>query len=717
MVSPTASSDTSLDVSWVAPANTGLPDIESYDLQYKVVGARDFMDGPQDVMSTQSAITGLQPGTSYDVQVRATNAEGSGPWSESGSGKTSSERMAEPPPVTPPGVTLSTASVTVSEAGGEASYTVVLDTEPAGAVTVTVASEPGSAATVRPRRLVFTPATWDEPQSVTVIGVDDRVDNPGDARRATVSHTAAGGGYTGVAVADVRVTVTDDDDDAGAEAAGWLARVGRTVGGQAVDAVTARLEGGGGSGGTLGGVPIELGESPADALGARVAPWRHGPPGDAWEVRTMTAEELLPGTVFHLSTGEEETGGPGFAAWGRFARNRFEGEDGGVTMDGTVATGFLGADVGGTRALAGLLFSHGRSEGTYRAAEGDRGRIESTLTGLYPYARLSLSERVSVWGLGGMGHGDLTLRANGRTPVETDVALRMGAVGVAGRVFDGAGGLGLNFKSDAMWVGMESDAADGMVATESDVTRLRLIVEGEQPFALGGGATLTPSTELGLRVDGGDAATGFGIELGGGLRYAAGRLVVEGGARTLVAHEEGGYEEWGASGAVRLSPGASGRGLSLTLVPVWGTAWNDAGRLWSAGDASAFTRADGPEPRARLEAELGYGVGLPDGPGVVTPYAGFSGADAGSRTWRTGVRWKIVPDASLGLEAVRRESTWDNAPEHAIGVSLKARLAEPMTAGAAGESSRCGEHRRRSARSTRVAEQGPPQPSRRAIYR
>ena len=667
MVSPTPSSNTSLDVTWTAPVNTGRPAITSYDLRYREARlGGGFTSGPQGVTSTRSAITGLHPGTSYQVQVRATNDDGDGAWSDSGSGTTAGAR--------PPGVTLSATSVTVSEAGGEASYKVVLDTEPEGTVTVTVASDPGTAATVRPRRLVFTPTDWDEPQSVTVIGVDDRVDNPGDARRATVSHTAAGGRYTEVVVADVQVTVTDDDgDDDAARAAGWLARVGRTLGGQTVDAVTARLEGGGRSGGTLGGVPIELGEPPADALGARVAPWRHGPPGDAWEARTMTAEEFLPGTVFHLSTGEEETGGPGFAAWGRFAKDRFEGEDGGVSMDGTVATGFLGADVEWRRALAGLLFSRGRSEGTYRAAEGDRVRIESTLTGLYPYARLSLSERVSAWGLGGSSHGDLTLKADGRTPLETEVAVRMGAVGVAGRVLDGAHGLGLNFRSDAMWVGMKSDPADGMAATDSDVTRWRLIVEGERSFDLGDGATLTPSTELGLRVDGGDAETGTGIELGGRLRYAAGRLVVEGGARTLVAHEGGGYEELGASAALRLNPNASGRGLSLSLVPVWGTAWNDAARLWSAGDASAFTRADGLEPRARLEAELGYGFGLADGPGVVTPYAGFWGAGAGSRTWRTGVRWKILPDASLGLEAVRRESAGDNAPEHAIGVRLKAR--------------------------------------------
>ena len=39
--------------------------------------------------------------------------------------------------------------------------------------------------------------------------------------------------------------------------------------------------------------------------------------------------------------------------------------------------------------------------------------------------------------------------------------------------------------------------------------------------------------------------------------------------RTLVAHEDSDYEEWGASGAIRVSPNASGRGLTLSIAPAY----------------------------------------------------------------------------------------------------------------------------------------------------
>ena len=87
-VTATAGSTTSLDVSWSAPANAGKPNIASYDLQYRVGSTGSFTNGPQNVTGTSTTITGLTAGTAYEVQVRATNAEGDGPWSASGSGST-----------------------------------------------------------------------------------------------------------------------------------------------------------------------------------------------------------------------------------------------------------------------------------------------------------------------------------------------------------------------------------------------------------------------------------------------------------------------------------------------------------------------------------------------------------------------------------------------------------------------------------------------------
>ena len=81
-------SPVSLNVTWMAPATSGRPAVSNYDLRYKLDSETGFVDGPQDVSGTSASIGELIPASSYQVQVRATNAEGDGPWSGSQPGQT-----------------------------------------------------------------------------------------------------------------------------------------------------------------------------------------------------------------------------------------------------------------------------------------------------------------------------------------------------------------------------------------------------------------------------------------------------------------------------------------------------------------------------------------------------------------------------------------------------------------------------------------------------
>ena len=80
-----AASATSLRVSWTAPASGGSA-ITDYDVRYKRSSASSWTSRDFDGTGTSTAITGLATGRAYDVQVRAANAAGEGPWSPSGTG-------------------------------------------------------------------------------------------------------------------------------------------------------------------------------------------------------------------------------------------------------------------------------------------------------------------------------------------------------------------------------------------------------------------------------------------------------------------------------------------------------------------------------------------------------------------------------------------------------------------------------------------------------
>ena len=544
---------------------------------------------------------------------------------------------------------------------------------------------PGTDFVAARRTLVFEPGTTMLDIPVTLF--DDGVDDDGETVEVRITAARAfdlSGEFARsrpLDITDNSATGTIGNSDPMPRA--WLARFGRTVASQAVDAIGERMEGGAGSHVTLGGYALagvaprghDDAEDAARVLDALSrADGRSGldafslpdglslPGASARGGRSATARELLLGSSFQLSAGGG-SGAPAWTAWGgRFATGAFQADVDGTRLDGRVTTGFLGADVGAGRWLAGVALGLSEGAGGYAfEAGGDRGDVRSSLAAVYRYARIRLAGGVDVWGLAGYGTGEFALTQHPGTARAqrhgTGIGMRMGALGARGTLLAPrrAGGLALALKSDAFRVRTDSGAAPGLGASEADVSRVRLAVAGSRTFAAGAG-TLTPSLELGVRHDAGDAETGTGVEAGAGMRYARGALTVEGTVRALVAHEETGYREWGASASVRLDPGASGRGLALTLAPSWGAAVSGVDRLWSLADTRGLAPERGFAAGRRLEAEVGYGLGPDAAPGLLTPYAGVSLRDGGGRAWRTGWRWQFAPGASLSLEGVREEA-------------------------------------------------------------
>ena len=86
--SVTALSSTSIQVNWEAPENDG-PPITDYDYRYKAFGTADWTEVTNTTIAgTTATIEGLTASTSYDVEVRAKNAEGTSEWSNPGNGAT-----------------------------------------------------------------------------------------------------------------------------------------------------------------------------------------------------------------------------------------------------------------------------------------------------------------------------------------------------------------------------------------------------------------------------------------------------------------------------------------------------------------------------------------------------------------------------------------------------------------------------------------------------
>ena len=78
----------SLEVSWTEPGRNGGPKLKGYRLRYRKSAGRSWTELEETVAGTRAAISGLDAGTIYQVQVQALNGETPSQWSPSGTGAT-----------------------------------------------------------------------------------------------------------------------------------------------------------------------------------------------------------------------------------------------------------------------------------------------------------------------------------------------------------------------------------------------------------------------------------------------------------------------------------------------------------------------------------------------------------------------------------------------------------------------------------------------------
>ena len=354
-------------------------------------------------------------------------------------------------------VALSVADARVREAPDVTlDFAVTLSRASSATVKVAYATADGTATagsdyTARSGKLTFDPGETAKTVSVPVL--DDAHDEGEETLTLTLSNAS------GAVIADGVATGTIENTDHMPQA--WLARFGRTVTDQVLEAVEARLAAprAEGARATLAGQALPSWDGANDnaktaandnddrnasdrTLAARdreamaaIGDWmaHAGTPDEGWraagavgrgEVQSwaLTGRDFLTGTSFAVTGGYA-------ALWGRGAITRFDGREGDLTLDGEVTTGLMGADWAAERWTAGLAVGHARGTGGYREGGGDAGEVEATLTGLWPYAGLKLSDRLSAWVAAGYGAGELKLTPGGETdgPFTADLTMSMGA--------------------------------------------------------------------------------------------------------------------------------------------------------------------------------------------------------------------------------------------------------------------------------------------------
>ena len=590
-------------------------------------------------------------------------------------------------------VGISVSDARVEEAAGAVlAFAVTLSRSASSPITINYATADGSAtagADYTAASGILTIESGSSSGSIEVTVLDDAHDEGEETMTLRLSNPSEG------RLADAEATGTIENTDPLPRA--LLARFGRATALHVMEQVEVRLEASRASGfrGRFAGRELRRGmerdmgrnflsrlQSTAGA-GARDTMGVQSDLSGSELLRTgLGGGDVLMGSGFVLN--RETGGGASVSLWSRGMESRFSGRDGELSLDGGVRTTMFGADYAKGPLMAGLMLSHRRGLGGYQGA--DIGQVASSVTGLHPWVGYQLSERVTLWGVTGYGRGSLSLTPGEALSLPTSLAapvalkgglsMSMLAGGVRGDLVDaGAGGFGLAFKADALWVGTGSEAVDGpagrLAGTEAVVTRVRTALEASRGYVFGHGIALRPSLEVGLRQDGGDAETGAGADIAGSLIAAdpLTGLSVDVRVRTLLVHQAQGFRERSVSVSFSYDPTPqTPLGFTARVAPSWGgQAMSGADALWGR-DTMEGLGAGGPGSGDRLDAELGYA--LPVGSRLVgTPRFGVTTSEYG-RDYRLGYKLTLLQRGAMnfefGLDAQRRESLLQEKPDHSL---------------------------------------------------
>ena len=522
--------------------------------------------------------------------------------------------------------------------------------------------------------------------TVTIEAIDNDVDAPDKSLIVSASV-----GNLVNAPEDLMLTIFDDEGRLLAVKA-LLTRIGRTASFHVVDALGTRMRGTkSGSNVTLAGQRLPFGDTPLPQANAFVGQG----PGDAhpynyeWNqisgeqedlqrtsVRSITSREMLAGSSFSLRLAEDddESKNTGkWTAWGLTEQSSFDGRDGNLLLNGDVTTVIVGVDAELQQTMAGVAVAHSSGDSAFEengACDGPRckGTLKTRLTGVYPYLRHDVNERLLLSGVLGYAKGDLAYSGDSVAGIESGTAA-FSARGTLQPV-PSENGFELAARLDAFlnWVRTEETA--NLEAIKTDTNRLRLALEASRTLALDTDRTLTSTIQLGLRQDGGDAEIGQGVDINAALRYAdpARGLSVEGAIHRLISHEDADYEEQGVSASVRLDPDAAGLGLSLSLASSW-SAGATRTNPWSILNAENLSENSNFNSAVHLDAELGYGLATFGNQSVHTPYFGFSLSKTGETTQRLGWRLRTGSDFTLKLETARHHQS-DGETPNSFGLQI-----------------------------------------------
>ena len=399
--------------------------------------------------------------------------------------------------------------------------------------------------------------------------------------------------------------------------------------------------------------------------------------GDAVNNDTLLKDTLFNNSSFAFSLLPDSTGFGSATTWGSGNQLEFQSQGlGNSAMSGEMLSSHLGLDVAFNEELiSGFTGTYSDTQIDYTALDSSY-EYDVQMTGFFPYIGWQNTDRADYLRVvTGLGSGEIGIRQEGNNWDKLTSSLYTTEI---------SGGLQVYADNDASDHAVSALSLDSGIRTlryfteqESDVighfdyrqSQSHLTLEGHYAKDLSNGIALIPTAAIGLQGLSGNVANEFGyiLESGVSVENPVG-WTLSGLGRTFFNSDDWSNDSQLQS-TLAFDSNNDDLGTTVDITSSWGVApTHENDSMW---ERHIFTRNSSTQTensQTQISTEIGYGFGILDGSGILTPYNKIDWSDTNQQTIEFGSRVAVGAGISFELKGSRENRTNDEI-DHQINFS------------------------------------------------
>ena len=365
--------------------------------------------------------------------------------------------------------------------------------------------------------------------------------------------------------------------------------------------------------------------------------------GTSWNKSGGTGNAMNLNSVVSRNFSQTLNGKGGIGSWSLWSSTdtrNFAGEG----YSGNTTSTFMGLDLlANKRWLVGVTGARNTGQSTYSWGTATQSMDTEMLT-VMPYFNYEPNSKTTVWGVFGLGAGDVISTVVNASSQSSDLSMNLGMLGGKHK-FGKIGNIELALRGDAAFANLATDSGDGAVdGLTANVQRIRAGVETSTSFDMGRAGSIKPFGELAFRSDTGDGVTGTGVEVGGGVRVQTNVITFEARGHRIANHSARDFSESGFTLKAELAPSTDGSGLRMSIAPTWGQSSIEGsnGIFANAAQGQALPYDDvlGAQKGMTFDTSIGYGFRFGKDRYLVSPFVESRTLGANVTTSQIGVELK-----------------------------------------------------------------------------